>query len=495
MVLKTKAIICLFLLSAAEHLFSKEMDRSNYAFLVIAKILKESPEAVILNNNADSLDMAFKQQEKLWLPSVQFDFSANSELIQGDYSYIRNKGIISGPQSIVAPSVGIGISQNLPGNGQISLAAGYGLSYLASQRAYLQQPYLQIGLSQPLSYGTFFMTKDPSIEMLKNQRDISNMEKNEAKFELAIRFIETVQKYNLALLEQEYYDIMLKKENAEYNEQSKRHQIGQKSNVELFNSHMKQVQAFQNYQQASQKLKEAETLISCYGVSDIMEQSDTFRDDIHKLLDARYGECSRQTMQEYEILNQIKNEELSLKSEKSKLAPSLYMQLSLSPDENNYYLYSDFSRSLRELANSSEAWSLNGTIGLRFGLDYASQEKALTKMTDKKIQNLNLQLDVLRDEQEKMRNLYQEWTVSISEYCTKMEDALRKEEEFRNDIKLLLDRNIITEAEYWSTELNYYEVRLNYYRIVWNMIQGKMKILTLSSGWMEFIQQFLEVII
>lgn len=64
MVLKTKAIICLFLLSAAEHLFSKEMDRSNYAFLVIAKILKESPEAVILNNNADSLDMAFKQQEK-----------------------------------------------------------------------------------------------------------------------------------------------------------------------------------------------------------------------------------------------------------------------------------------------------------------------------------------------------------------------------------------------------------------------------------------------
>lgn len=208
------------------------------------------------------------------------------------------------------------------------------------------------------------MTKDPSIEMLKNQRDISNMEKNEAKFELAIRFIETVQKYNLALLEQEYYDIMLKKENAEYNEQSKRHQIGQKSNVELFNSHMKQVQAFQNYQQASQKLKEAETLISCYGVSDIMEQSDTFRDDIHKLLDARYGECSRQTLQEYEILNQIKNEELSLKSEKSKLAPSLYMQLSLSPDENNYNLYSDFSRSLRELANSSGAWSLNYDVNI-----------------------------------------------------------------------------------------------------------------------------------
>ncbi|MBR6296988.1 MAG: hypothetical protein IKR40_10990, partial [Treponema sp.] len=69
---------------------------------------------------------------------------------------------------------------------------------------------------------------------------------------------------------------------------------------------------------------------------------------------------------------------------------------------------------------------------------------------------------------------------------------LGEEEEFRRDMKTLLERNEITEAQYWATETSYYETRLSYYRSVWGMIQGKLGILRLSSGWMDFIRQFME---
>ncbi len=209
-------------------------------------------------------------------------------------------------------------------------------------------------------------------------------------------------------LEKEYYSIVMKKTEAEYQEQTQRHRLGQKANVELFNSHMS------------------------------------------------------------------------------------YVQASLSPDKSRYNRYSDFSRSLRELTDSLDNWSLSGTIGVRLGLDFNSQGKAIKEISDRKIQNLNLQLDVIRDEQEKMRSLYQKWSVSFSTYCTDIEHAMEKEEEFRKDMKSLLEKNLITEAEFWTAESGYYEVRLNYYKSVWQMIQGKLNILRLSSDWMEFINQFME---
>lgn len=150
------------------------------------------------------------------------------------------------------------------------------------------------------------------------------------------------------------------------------------------------------------------------------------------------------------------------------------------------------SRSLRELTDSLDQWSLSGTVGVRLGLDFNSQGKAIKEISGRKIQNLNLQLDVIRDEQEKMRSLYKKWSVSFSAYCSDIERAMKKEEEFRADMKSLLEKNLITEAEFWSTETEYYEVRLNYYRSIWQMIQGKLNILRLSSDWMEFIKQFME---
>ncbi len=491
MVLKTKIISWLLLITSAYAVFSQTAYKNNYAFSVISKVLKESPEGIILSNNAKNIALAYKQQEKTWFPSVQFDLSSTAELVQGDYSYIRNRGVMEGPQIIASPSASISIYQNLPGSGQLSLSAGHGLSCLVGQNSYLQQPYLQIAMSQSLSHGAFF-TKDPEIEKLKIQKEFSKFETKESMFELASSFIGAVQDYNLAVLEKEYYGIMMKKAETEYQEQTQRHRLGQKTNVELFNSHMSQVQATQNFQKASQKIMQTEAILSSYNIEDIIEQSDKFRDDVLSLLNTTYGCSTEQTMQERTILSEIELEELSLKIDESKLAPSFYIQASLAPDKRKLDRYSDLSRSLRELTDSFDQWSLSGTVGVRLGLDFNSQGKAMKEISDRKIQNLNLQLDVIRDEQEKMRGLYQKWSVSFSTYCTDIEHAMEKEEEFRKDMKSLLEKNLITEAEFWSTETEYYEVRLNYYRSIWQMVQGKLNILRLSSDWMEFINQFME---
>lgn len=496
MVLKRKILSYLiFLLSANFFIYSREAENSNikkedYVFHVVSQILKDSPHGIALANEESSMNLSFAQQDKYWLPSIQFDISANSDLVQGDFSYVKNMGIISDPQIIFSPSVNVGIVQNLPGNGKVSINAGYGISSLPSFNAYKQQPYLQIGLNQPLSYGTFFITKDPSIERINNQKNMARLEYQEALFELIINFVNTVQTYNLALLEKEYYSVMLKKIQAEYQEQDNRFSLGQESTVELFNLYMKKSETLQKFQQASLAVIQAKAVLETYKGDDITENSDLFRDGILSLLNERYDGVTQQTIQEIRILNQIEDVELSLKANESAFFPSLSMQLSLSPNENKNDSYVDFSRSLRDLVDSSRALSVNASIRIHVPLDYSSQLKTLKEASSIKNQNLTLQLEVLRDEQIKMRHLYDEWSVSFSEYCDYMEQALQTEEEFRVDIKSLLDNHIVTESEYWTTEVSYFETRLNYYRSIWNMIQGKINILRLSSGWIEFIQQF-----
>ena len=483
----------IFLLTAGAA-FSQEAWKDNYAFSAITSVLNESPEGKILANNADVTELSFLQQDRTWLPSIQLDLSADSQLVQGDYHYIRNQGVTPGPQIIAEPSASIGIYQRLPGNGQISVGAGYGFSYLAGHDSYIQKPYVQLGFSQGLSGGAFFLTKDPAKELLEKQKEIFALEVLEAKFELAVRFISAVQDYNLSLLEHECCLAVLRKTESEWREQEKRHQEGQRNDIELFNSHMNKTQALQNYQQATQKLMESEAVLSTYGIEGISECSGVFRAGILELLGGSYGENSETTMREHEILNEIEREGLSMKIEESKSSPSFYMRTTLSPDQGRNGEYSDLSRSLRDIADLSHAWSLSATVGISMNLDFSSQGSIQKKASEKKIQNLNLELEVLRDEQAVLRNIYREWNVAYPSYCAEMEIALEEEEQFIRDIRSLWEKNQITEAEYLAAEVGYCETRLNHYRSVWNMILGKLSILRLSSDWEEFIRQFTEVL-
>ncbi len=490
MVLIRKIAVSLFILFSTTLVFPQE---SNYAVSVIKKILTDSPEGIILNNNIQSMEISIEQQKKKWLPSVQLDFTSDSKLLQGDYNYKRNGGTLSGQQLILSPSTGIGIYQNLPGNGRLAMNLGYGLSYLAGQNAFMQQPYFQIGLSQQLSYGAFGLTKDPSILQFNNQVLIYGLENKKSMFDLVSTFINAVQDYDLAFLENEYYEMLLTKANAEYSEKKERYDNGQYSNIDLFNAHMQLTQAKLSLEQSKEKLVAARTKIVFFGCDDIIEKTEEFRDGILLLLNIDYENTNSRTVQEYELMYQIADQKLSRKIDKSKLAPSLYLQASIVPDQNQYNLFSDYSRSLRELVTSPYPWTLNTSFGIHFDLDLTLQGKAINALYDKKIQNLNIQLDMLKEEQNELRYLYAEWSDSFTAYCFDLEKSMNDEEEFRKDMKSLFEKKLITEVEYWSTELSYYEIRLNYYRSIWNMIQGKMQILSLTSDWMEFLNLFLEV--
>lgn len=489
MVLIRRIAVCLFYIFSSTCIFSQE---SNYAVSTIKKILADSPQGIILANNIESLEIAIEQQRKFWLPSVQFDFTSDSRLMSGDYNYIRNGGIISGSQLILNPSTGITISQNLPGNGRFSMNAGYGISYLTGHNAYMQQPYFQLSLSQQLSYGAFGLTKDPSIQQFNNQVLLYELENKKAMFDFTAAFITTVQNYDLALHECEYYEMMVTKTNAEYLEQSKRHQGGQYSNIELFNAHMKLTQAKQNLEQSKCSLTEAKTKLLGYDSSDIMENTEQFKSGVLFLLNIENKNINPRTMQEYELIFELANQKLSKKIDKAKLAPSLYLQASVTPDQNRYNLFSDFSRSLRELAASPYPWTLNASLGFHIDLDLTLQGRAINELYDNKIQNLNIQLEMLVEEQNRLRCLLQEWSRNFNAYCADLENAMREEEEFRQDMKILFEKNLITETEYWETELSYLEIRLNYCRSIWNMIQGRMQLLSLSSDWMNFLNHFLE---
>ena len=60
MVLIRKIATCLFVLFPTIQIFPQE---SNYAVTVIRKILAESPEGIILNNNIQSMEISIEQQK------------------------------------------------------------------------------------------------------------------------------------------------------------------------------------------------------------------------------------------------------------------------------------------------------------------------------------------------------------------------------------------------------------------------------------------------
>ncbi len=473
--------------------YAQNTGNLNYAVSVISKALKESPQALILSNNADVTNTTFKLQKKQWLPSIQFDLQADTNQVQGEYLFLKNKGTLSLLQTVITPSTNIGLNQALPGNGQFSIDAGYGFSLLTEQNAYIQNPYLQIGLSQRLSYGAFFLSKDPSFMKLKTNEQFSSIQNKKNAFELVIDFISTVQSYDLALLNKKYYEAVQKKALAEYKEQELRHEIGQKNDIELLRTHTKLTQAVNNFKQATQNVIQTETILSEYQIEEIKEQSNKFRDELLELLEKEYIEEQLLTFQEQELVNEISNEKLNLKENKIKMAPLLYIQTLISPNQNKNIEYSDFYASFRTLKNTPYIWTINTTVGLSIGLDYSFQKKHLKEIADKKILNLTSQLETLRNEQNKIKDSYNQWIDFFSSYCTDTKLALEKENEFLAEKHALLNRNIITEIQYLEAEVNYYEMQLNYFNSLWNLIQNKLNMLRLSSKWMAFVQEFMEI--
>ena len=473
--------------------YAQNTGNLNYAVSVISKALKESPQALILSNNADVTNTTFKLQKKQWLPSIQFDLQADSNQIQGEYLLIRNKGTVTFPQTVITPSTNIGLNQKLPGNGQFTVDAGYGFSLLTEQNAYIQNPYLQIGLSQRLSYGAFFLSKDPSFMKLKTNEQFSFIQNKKNAFDVVLGFISAVQNYDLALLNEKYYEAIQKKALAEYKEQEIRHEIGQKNDIELLKTRTKLKQSVSNFKQASQNVIQTETILSEYQIEEIKEQINKFRNELVELLEKEYREEQSQTFQEQELINEISNEKLNLKENKIRMAPLLYIQTLISPNQNKNIEYSDFYASLRTLKNTPYIWTINTTVGLSIGLDYSFQKKQLKKISDEKIMNLNIQLETLRDEQNKIKDTYNQWIDFFSLYCFDSKVALEKENEFLAEKHALLNRNIITEIQYLEAEVNYYEMQLNYFNSLWNLIQNKLNMLRLSSKWMMFVQQFMEI--
>ncbi len=493
--LRQKRIILAFflILPSAVHIFPQETSESVYAASAIRRVLTESPEGKVIGSSIDATELSFQRQEKTWIPTVRLNLSADAKVVRGEYRYVRNGAIIRDPQIIASPSAEIDISQRLPGNGEISIGAGYAVSCLAGQNAYIQQPYLSLGVSQHVSRGAFFLTKDPSVEILKSQRELFRLESRDAMFGLFVRFTTAVKDYDIASLELEHCEATMKKTDADYREQLWRHDAGQRNDVALFNSHMSRTQAVQNLRLAEQKLSEAESALACYGIGDITEMPRYFRNGLNKLLSAVSGEKSQMTMQEKEVIGEIRLVELSLEAEESGLSPLLYMQTSLVPDQGRDGEFSDFSRSVRNLAVFPDSWLVNATVGFSIELDGFCQRKITREISGKKIKGLNERLDVLRVEREKARPLYRKWSEGLSEYCEEMEAAMREEEILRMDIKTLLEEHMITETEYWSAEAGYQETRLKHGLSVWSMIEGKIYILRLSSDWEEFIGRFLEM--
>ena len=499
MVLSRKKLCILIFFSIQISLHSQELEsnelnkEADYAYSVIIQILKESPEGIILANEIDSMKLSFSQKEKYWTPSIQFDLSTNSNLVQGEYNYVKNAGIISAPQLILSPTINVNITQNLPGNGQILFNAGYSFSYLLSQNAFIQQPFMQVGVRQTLCKEAFVWKNDPSIQKLKNQKDMAELEFQEVQFELIRKFVNTVKNYDLSLLTKEYYAVVLKKIQAEYNEIDRRYNLGQKKEIELFNLNLKESEALQKLQEASLNMKQAKVALETYKEHDILENSSQFREGILILLNKEYNNILHQSLQECKIRYQIEDEKLTLQSNKSIFSPSVYVQISLTPNNDDDTLYVDFSRSLRDITDQSKIWSVTAAIGISIPIDNSSQIKTLNESFSNKNQNLILQLEGLNKEERYMQQIYNDWYNSLIEHNLYMKNALQKEEIFRINSKKLLENGIITESEYWESEEFYFKNRLNYYQNIWQIIQCDFYILNLSSEWIDFIQQFKEV--
>lgn len=427
-----------------------------------------------------------KQNDYLWYPNIQFDLNQSIEELKGDYVYIRNQYPSEDNIWLFSPNSSLSINQKLPGNGVLSITAGYGFNYLVDRNVFLQNPRIQCSLNQNLGYGAFGLTKNPERQLLKKQVEYSRLYFTKELISQLKETFDLIKSFDLLCADQSYYSSMVTKYYAEVITATEKKNNGLQSNLETYyanhqySNYKNQLNQIEN--QKTDLLNQIKLLIPSFNFFELENNRLILGQIISDLFNTKYILNTEENFESQLYKNILSQQQLNYKINEINYTPLFYITSTLYPDSNHYNYYADWYKSFRNLIESPFPINFTTTAGLKIIFETHKAKKLRKEL-------FSLERDASVKEyannlsrQKKESQLLNEELNILQNYFESIQEEIKIENQFREDRKLLYEQKMITQNDYYESETLFFLIYRDYINTFWKIITNQLKIIELNSN-------------
>ena len=453
----------------------------------INSALERRPEVQKIKNDLLSVVIQKKQYDYQWIPVLQLDFPQSAALLRGDDFSVMNQKSSSKHMLMLEPAVKFSLQQKLPGNGSFSIYSTYDLNYLPERRAYLQNPSLGVSFAQTISTDSFMFGKNSEALLMKAQTSykITNLKKS-LYSELA-DFISLLAEYDSICAELAYNKAQVDFYSAKERAAGRKNKNGSQSNLEFFYAR----HSLQNFTWQLKKSNFAKNELE----QKITQLYDSFnflvleegRESLMEILDSGKIEFESDERLFESLILQNK---LNYKKDELSFKPQFYFSAGLCPDTNFYYQYSDWKKSWRSLIEPPPPIKVNAAAGVRINFELPKAKKMRKEIYELEEENIRNKMRAAVELQEKNFLANETEILSMAEYFYALKNEFASENSFRQARKEMLEKQMLTEEDFFESEITYFTIRQDYINTFWSIIKKRLEIIESSSAFDECINIF-----
>lgn len=439
-----------------------------------------------------------KQYDYKWFPTIFWGIQETLNSTRGDYIYVLNQTPDSERTLISSPLTSISITQTLPGNGTVSLAAGYGFNYSIDRRAFLQWPQVQLNLNQYLNRGAFGITRNPEYHFMQEQT---------AYYELIYRRNLNQEIQNILLLiqkadnldaQENYYASLVDEYESELETSIEKNLAGTQSKLQIHYADHQLSQAKNNLNNTRTEkenvLKELFILNPKFNlrelntqrnklsriISDIYYISEPSNEDIESNLQSQiYSSILKQYLFQYQT-NEIS------------FAPELFMTSSVTPNNNLNAYYSDWYKSFRIFKENKNSFDYSVTLGVRKNFEIPQARKKRKEIYTLHKEAVEKDFEITQKSQKNEITILKNQLSENLSYIEQLQAEIETERNFRKERQTLYEQNFITKDEFLKSETLFFQIYMDYISTFWKCIINQIDIINLCSSDAILLKKFME---
>lgn len=461
-------------------------DVNNFWIKTFSDSFNNTTEIIELRNQRRTFLYNYGLQKRMWVPNFSLEIPATYLIKRGDSVYSKNQNLSSEYVDIVGTDSVLTIIQRLPGNGYIQGGLGYSVQYYKDRNQFIQNPYINVGIFQPLSSQMFNPLHDSKI-----QRGIVDAKNNELlyyqeMYNKLYELINKLQNYEIQLAQKEYYQALVLYNQEKKNFSSKKYDSGSGSLLEDYYSEQELLSAKHEFSLINFNLSLAKKELLLvfpleFDLENLMVNIEDNKNQLLSILTVNEEELKEKTITQNLLLNYKKQNLWAYKEDKLSIAPEFYASASVKPDGQLNYLYSDWYESWRRLLSSPYPVEVQFSLGLRINFDIIGQKYIRRKNYLLEEQNLESLLKTTTERQEKEKVIIQNDLQSLEQYNKELISLIKEEQQYRKDKLKLREQRLITQLDYLQSELLYLDMKRRSVETFWQIITKKMQLYSMTN--------------
>ena len=428
-----------------------------------------------------------RQYDYQWFPSIQIGFQNSFNASRGDTLYLLNQASDSAITWTSTPSTYLSLNQKLPGKGYITLTTSYGFSYSIDHRLFLQWPQLQFSLSQKLSRGAFGITKNPEYQLVKEQLFYYTELYKQNLFNEIQNILDLIKRSDILDAEEQYYNSLLTEYESEMKTSKEKNRLGMQSNLEThYASHQyTEAQNYLNNLRSEKELlnQQLSLLIPEFNQKDLNIK----RYELQNTLQVVYESLNKDSSGIEKNWNSILYYSVQRQylyqhqDNETNFAPELFVTSSISPDGSFNAYYTDWFKSFRVLAERPYPLDFSVTMGIRKSFELPQAKKIRNEIYQMNKSLLEKDFLTLQETQKKEIDTLTRQIELDKSYLKNLEKEIETEQSFRLKRKEMLEKNIITQDDFYQSETIYFRIYRDYINTFWKLLNNQMSVMSICS--------------